>query len=140
MRKFYVLLLCCVVPFMSGCTATNTLAKGITTKNLSGNGTYVDSHIGLNVETKIPELKTTFISGDFASTKAGTNSVSYREESSASIWNAKSVTKKRYLTITLIDDGNIPEAIKAVANVIRQAEKDNDAPKQNEAKINLDVK
>ena len=79
-------------------------------------------HIGLNTDTKIPELRTVFISGDFATVKAGTNQVSYREESSASVWNASSVTKKRFLAITLADAGDIPAAIEAVAKVFKTAE------------------
>ena len=106
---------------LSGC-ATETLAQGITTKNVSGNGTVIDSHVGLNMDNKIPELRTVFISGDIATVKAGTNAVSYREESSASIWNASSVTKKRFLAITLTDAGDVPAAIRAVAEVFHTAE------------------
>ena len=107
---------------LTGCKATETLAAGIATKNTSGNGTVVDTHIGINTETKIPEVRTLFISGDFATVKAGTNAVSYREESSASVWNASSITKKRFLSITLTDPGDVPAAIKAVAEVFKTAE------------------
>ena len=102
---------------LSGC-ATEKIAEGLSVKNTSGNGLVVDSHIGVNTETKVPELRTLFISGDIATVKAGTNSVSYREESSASVWNASSVTKKRFLAITLTDQGDIPATIKAVADVL----------------------
>ena len=108
--------------FITGC-ATEKIAESLTTKNVSGNGTVVDSRIGIDPDTKIPALKTVFISGDFATVKAGTNQVSYREESSASIWNASSVTKKRFLAITLTDAGDVPAAIQAVADVFKQAEK-----------------
>ena len=108
--------------FISGCKATETLAQGITTKNVSGNGTVVDSRIGIDPDTKIPALKTVFVSGDFATVKAGTNQVSYREESSSSVWNASSVTKKRFLAITLTDAGDVPAAIRAVAEVFKEAE------------------
>ena len=106
---------------LSGC-ASETIAQGLTTKNVSGNGTFIDSHVGLNLDSKIPEIKTTFVSGDIATIKAGTNHIAYREESSASIWNAQSVTKKRFLSITLTDSGDIPAAIKAVADVFHAAE------------------
>ena len=107
---------------MTGCKATETLAQGITTKNVSGNGTVVDSRIGIDPDTKIPALKTVFISGDFATVKSGTNQISYREESTSSIWNASSVTKKRFLAITLVKTGDVPNAIKAVAEVFKTAE------------------
>ena len=82
----------------------------------------MDAHIGINADNKIPEIRSIFVSGDFATTKSGTNAVSYREESSASVWNASSVTKKRFLAITLTDAGDVPAAIKAVAEVFREAE------------------
>ena len=102
---------------LSGC-ATEKIAEGLSVKNTSGNGLVVDSHIGINTETRIPEFRTMFISGDIATVKAGTNSVSYREESSASVWNASSITKKRFLAITLTGNGDIPATIKAVADVL----------------------
>ena len=127
MRKQSVLSVLSVLSvFLSGC-ATETIAQGITTKNLSGNGTVIDSHVGLNMDNKIPELRTVFISGDIATVKSGTNAVSYREESSASVWNASSVTKKRFLAITLTDAGDGPAAIKAVAEVFKTAEAETSA-------------
>ena len=122
-RSICLFVLCGVFGlFVSGC-ATEKIAESLATKNTSGNGTVVDSRIGIDPDTKIPALKTVFISGDFATVKAGTNQISYREESSASIWNASSVTKKRFLAITLTDAGDVPAAIKAVAEVFKQAEK-----------------
>lgn len=107
--------------FITGC-ATEKIAESLSVKNVSGNGTVVDSRIGIDPDTKIPALKTVFISGDFATVKSGTNQVSYREESSASIWNASSITKKRFLAITLTDAGDVPKAIIAVAEVFKTAE------------------
>lgn len=43
-----------VAVILSGC-AYETVAKGITAKNVSGNGTVINSHIGLDPDTKIPE-------------------------------------------------------------------------------------
>ena len=121
MRKLFIIPVLAGIALIAGC-ATETIAQGITTKNLSGNGTVIDSHVGINTDNKIPELRTLFISGDISTVKAGTNAVSYREESSASIWNASSVTKKRFLAITLTDAGDVPAAIKAVAVVFKTAE------------------
>ena len=110
--------------FMASLTACNSLdkiAEGIAKKNLSGNGTFVTSHIGLDTENKIPEIKTTFISGDIASVLAGTNAVSFREESTSSIWNAESITRKRFLSITLTDTSDVSAVIQAIADVLRNA-------------------
>ena len=139
MKKLSVMSVMSVMSIiLTGC-ATETLAKGLTAKNTSGNGTVVDTHIGINTETKIPEIRTLFISGDFATTKAGTNAVSYREESSASVWNASSVTKKRFLSITLHKDEDVTEAIKAVAEVFKTAAAA-DAKKAKEANKAADAK
>lgn len=121
MRKLFIIPVLAGIALIAGCAA-ETIAQGITTKNLSGNGTVIDSHVGINTDNKIPELRTLFISGDVSTVKAGTNAVSYREESSASVWNASSVTKKRFLAITLTDAGDVPAAIKAVAEVFKTAE------------------
>ncbi len=121
MRKLFIIPVLAGIALIAGC-ATETIAQGITTKNLSGNGTVIDSHAGRTTDNKIPELRTLFISGDVSTVKAGTNAVSYREESSASVWNASSVTKKRFLAITLTDAGDVPAAIKAVAVVFQSAE------------------
>lgn len=122
MKKLFILAAASVAVLLSAGCATEKIAEGIATKNVSGNGTVIESHVGINTDTKIPELKTLFVSGDIATTKSGTNAVSYREESSSSVWNASSVTKKRFLSITLTDAGNVPAAIRAVAAVIRTAE------------------
>ena len=121
MRKLFIIPALAGIVLVAGC-ATETIAQGITTKNVSGNGTVIESHVGINTDTKIPELKTLFISGDIATVKAGTNQISYREESSSSVWNASSVTKKRFLAITVTDTGDVPAAIKAVAEVFKTAE------------------
>lgn len=108
-----------VVFLLTACSRIDKIAEDIAAKNLSGNGTFISNRIGVDTESRIPGLETTFISGDMASVRAGTNAVSYREESSSSIWNAESITKKRFLSITLTDQGNIPQAIQAISEVLQ---------------------
>lgn len=105
--------------FLVSCTGMEKIAGGIARKNLSGNGTFISNSVGINANTKIPELKTTFISGDMASVLAGTNAISFREESSSSIWNAESVTEKRFLSITLTDKGDAASVIRELAEVLK---------------------
>ena len=116
-------LICLIGPigliFLAACTITEKLADGIAVKNLSGNGTFIKSAVGLNMETKIPEISTVFVSGDYSSARSGSNSVTYREEVAASTWNAKAVTRKRFLSITLTDSGSVPAAIRAVSDVLK---------------------
>ena len=106
------------IVLFTSCTALNNLTAGIPEKNLSGNGTVVKSVVGIDPDTKIPGVNTTFISGDFSSTKSGTNSISYRSEENASIWNAKCITKKQFVSITLNENGDVAGAIKAIADVL----------------------
>ena len=106
---------------LTGCAATEKWAEGIAVKNVSGNGTFIKSSIGIDPDNKIPGVHTTFVSGDLATTKAGSNSVTYREEVSASTWNAKAITRKRFLSITLTEDGKVEEAIRAVSDVLKSA-------------------
>ena len=121
MKHLSITICAAACSMLAACTTTERLAEGIAVKNVSGNGTFVKSAVGLNTETKIPEISTIFVSGDYSSAKSGTNSVTYREESNASIWNAKSITKKRFLSITLVDEGKVEKAIKAVADVLHEA-------------------
>lgn len=112
------LLAAAALPFLlSSCTGLEKIAEGIREKNLSGNGTFISSHLGLNENTKIPEIKTTFISGDMASVRAGTNAVSYRQERSSSIWNAESITEKRFLSITLSEKEDVSKVIRSLEKI-----------------------
>lgn len=121
MKQFFLCLCFLCMVLFTACSGIDKYTESLAGKNLSGNGTFVVSRIGLDTESKIPELKTTFISGDMASVRSGTNAVSYREERTSSIWNAESITRKRFLSITLTNKGDIPDAIRAVAEVLNSA-------------------
>lgn len=118
---------------LTGCATTEKLAEGISVKNLSGNGTFIKSAVGLNTETKIPEISTIFVSGDYSSARSGSNSVTYREEVAASTWNAKAITRKRFLSITLTDDGSVADAIRAVSDVLKSVPASSTAPEEEDA-------
>lgn len=117
---------CAAAFLLCGCATTEKIADGIAVKNISGNGTFLKSAIGVNAETKIPELSTTYVNGDYSSAKSGTNSVLYRSESTGSVWNAKVVTKKQFVAVTLVDSGNVGDVIRAFSDVLRAAQ----APEQ----------
>ena len=113
---------------LSGCVS-DTIAKGLTTKNVSADGAVVDTHIGLDLDSKMPEIRSLFISGDFDTVKADTNAIHYRETSSASVWNAKSITRKRFLSITLKDTADVPATLGTVIELLKQAQADAEADK-----------
>ena len=122
MVKFNFFILAAALVFiLTGCSTTEKLADGIATKNVTGNGTFIKTNVGIDPDSKIPGIYTTFVSGDYASAKSGTNSILYRSESTGSIWNAKSLTKKQFVSITLVDEGNVGDVIRAVSEVLRAA-------------------
>lgn len=105
----------------TACSTTERIAEGIATKNVTGNGTFIKTNVGIDPDSKIPGIYTAFVSGDYASAKSGTNSILYRSESTGSIWNAKSLTKKQFVSITLVDTGDVGDVIRAVSDVLRAA-------------------
>lgn len=119
MKKLIVFLP--LAAMLAGCSTTERIAEGIATKNVTGNGTFIKTNVGIDPDSKIPGIYTTFVSGDYASAKSGTNSILYRSESTGSVWNAKSLTKKQFVSITLVDDGNVGDVIRAVSDVLRAA-------------------
>ena len=119
--KHTIFILAALVFLLTGCSTTEKLAEGISTKNVTGNGTFIKTNVGIDPDSKIPGIYTTFVSGDYASAKSGTNSILYRSESTGSIWNAKSLTKKQFVSITLVDEGNVGDVIRAVSEVLRAA-------------------
>ena len=119
MQKIKLFFEALAAAMLCSCATAEKLAEGISVKDISGNGTFAKSAIGLNTETKVPEISTIFVSGDYSSARSGSNSVTYREEISASTFNAKAITRKRFLAITLVDGGSVPDAIRAVSDVLR---------------------
>lgn len=130
MKRIKLFLSTLAAAMLCSCATTEKLADGIAAKNLSGNGTFIKSAVGVNPETKIPEIATTFVSGDYSSARSGSNSVTYREEISASTFNAKAITRKRYLAITLVDEGCVSDAIRAVSDVLRVSSNENVIPEE----------
>ena len=106
---------------LTGCSTTEKLAEGIATKNINGNGTFFKSSVGINAETKTPEISSIIVNGDYSSAKSGTNSILYRSERTGSIWNASVTTEKMFVSITLENGSNVGDVIRAVSDVLRAA-------------------
>lgn len=81
------LLLC-----LAGCGTAQTLASGIAEKSISGSGTVAVQRVGIDDETKTPVLKSTVVTGDYASAHGGDYAFQYRRRKSPSIFNANAVT------------------------------------------------
>ena len=84
----------------SGCNAVKTLAEGISEKSRSGSGTVSIQRVGVDPETNTPVLKSTVITGDYASARSGDHALQYRRKKSPSIFNKDAVTEE--VTINFI--------------------------------------
>lgn len=79
---------------LAGCSTANKLAEGVSEKSLSGSGTVAIQRVGIDDETKTPVLKSTVITGDYASARNGDYAFQYRRKKSPSIFNANAITEE----------------------------------------------
>ncbi len=79
---------------LAGCGTAQTLAQGVSEKSLSGSGTVAIQRVGIDDETKTPVLKSTVITGDYASARNGDYAFQYRRRKSPSIFNKDAVTEE----------------------------------------------
>ena len=79
---------------LAGCGTMNTIAKGLSDKSISGSGTVSIQRVGIDDETKTPVLKSTVITGDYASAHNGDYALQYRRKKSPSIFNKDAVTEE----------------------------------------------
>ena len=108
-------------PMLPGCGAAQTLAQGVAEKSLSGSGTVAIQRVGIDDETKTPVLKSTVVTGDYASARNGDHAFQYRRKKSPSIFNTDAVTEE--VTINCIGSKE------QVASALGLAEKDADNKK-----------
>ena len=104
----FVALLACL--FLAGCSTMNKLAAGISEKSISGSGTVSIQRVGVDDETKTPVLKSTVITGDYASARNGDYALQYRRRKSPSIFNKDAVTEE----VTLNYIGTKEQALAAL--------------------------
>lgn len=83
-----------LLALLAGCGTMNQLAKGLSEKSISGSGTVAIQRVGIDDETKTPVLKSTVITGDYASAHNGDYAFQYRRRKSPSIFNKDAVTEE----------------------------------------------
>jgi len=83
-----------LIILLAGCGAVQTLAQGVSEKSLSGSGTVAIQRVGIDDETKTPVLKSTVVTGDYASARNGDSAFQYRRKKSPSIFNTNAVTEE----------------------------------------------
>ena len=99
----------------AGCTATNTLAKGVSQKSISASGTFLYNRTGLDKETQTPEMSNLFIWGDYNSVTAGDEIFRLEETEDASIFNSASKTKKKKIFFATGDKKRMDAVIKSIS-------------------------
>ena len=96
--------------FLAGCGTTKALAEGVAEKSLSGSGTVAIQRVGIDPDTKNPVLKSTIVTGDYASARNGDCALQYRRRKSPSIFNKDAITEE--VTINYI--GSKEQALAAL--------------------------
>ena len=114
-----LLLFSAAMLLVAGCGTSQTLAKGVSEKSLSGSGTVAIQRVGIDDETKTPVLKSTVITGDYASARDGEYAFQYRRKKSPSIFNKDAITEE--VTINYI--GTKEQALDALDLARKDTEK-----------------
>lgn len=83
----------------AGCTTAETIAAGITEKSITGSGSLTHSKVGIDPETKTPELETLIVSGDYSSIRKGETLIRIEEFEDASIFNSSARSRRRKILI-----------------------------------------
>ena len=103
---------------LAGCGTVRKLAEGVAEKSLSGSGTVSIQRVGVDPETNTPVLKSTVVTGDYASARNGDHALQYRRRRSPSIFNKDAVEE----SVTLNCIGTREYAEKALELARKDAE------------------
>lgn len=106
-----LLIAAAITLLLTGCN--NPVAKGIAGKTISGSGTVVYGRVGLDTTTQTPEMTSLFVSGDYASITGNTEVFRLEESEDASIFNSKSIAKKKKIFFASGDKARMDVVIKA---------------------------
>ena len=77
---------------LTGCSGVNTALGGLAEKSLSGSGTVAIQRVGVDPDTAAPVLKSTIITGDYASAPEGTYALQYRKRIAPGIFNSSAIS------------------------------------------------
>jgi hypothetical protein len=103
------------VVLFTGCSGVNSALGGLAEKSLSGSGTVAIQRVGVDPDTAAPVLKSTIITGDYASAPEGTYALQYRRRTAPSIFNSSAVSNE--VTINYIGTADhLPDAVGLVRN------------------------
>lgn len=119
MRKLVSLFVAVLIAVLTGCTAADTLASGISEKAVSGEGMFGVSKIGIDAATKMPTLQAILVRGNYTSIPAGIEFIEYSESTDRSIWNPEAFTYKKRLVFGSAEQDRMDEVVKAVEEQVK---------------------
>ena len=116
---------------LCSCSGVNAAMGGLAEKSLSGSGTVAIQRVGVDPDTAAPVLKSTVISGDYASAPDGAYALQYRRKIAPSIFNSTAVSRE--VTINYIGSAErLDDAVELVRGDLTRSEEqdldEGDAP------------
>jgi len=116
---------------LCSCSGVNAAMGGLAEKSLSGSGTVAIQRVGVDPDTAAPVLKSTVISGDYASAPDGAYALQYRRKIAPSIFNSTAVSRE--VTINYIGSAErLDDAVELVRGDLTRYEEqeldEGDAP------------
>ena len=115
------------IAVLGGCTGVGTAIGGLAEKSLSGSGTVAVQRVGIDPDTAAPVLKSTVISGDYASAPDGAYALQYRRRIAPSIFNSTAVSRE--VTINYIGTAErLEEAVDLVRGDLIRFEQEETGP------------
>lgn len=107
------------IVLLTGCSGVNTALGGLAEKSLSGSGTVAIQRVGVDPDTAAPVLKSTIITGDYASAPEGAYALQYRRRTAPGIFNSAAVSHE--VTINYIGTADhLPDAVGLVRTELIQ--------------------
>ena len=92
MTRFLLFFIVTATGLFTGCTGVNSALGGLAEKALSGSGTVAIQRAGIDPDTALPVLKSTIITGDYASAPEGTYALQYRRKTAPGIFNSAAIS------------------------------------------------
>jgi len=116
-----------IAAMLCSCTGVNTAMGGLAEKSLSGSGTVAIQRVGVDPDTAAPVLKSTIITGDYASAPDGAYALQYRRKIAPSIFNSTSVSRE--VTINYIGSAErLGDAVELVRGDLDRQEEEEPGP------------
>ena len=91
-RFIWIFVPAAMLTVLTGCAGVNSALGGLAEKALSGSGTVAIQRVGVDPDTAAPVLKSTIVTGDYASAPEGTYALQYRRKIAPGIFNSDAVS------------------------------------------------